>query len=137
VSQALIRPDYVTAPRLSVQLSGLYTIAQGLQQGVLFKRPAAIDHLANAEVFFLDESIDLTQPQLAVSNVETAPGIRHEELLQYALTAQTQLSGAQRRALELASAAKATSLKPLATLVGRFVGVSRFRDREGASIEVA
>jgi cation transport ATPase len=56
-SQAVIRPDYATGPRLSAQLSALQGIAHGLQQGVLFRNPAALDRLAVADVYVIDDGV--------------------------------------------------------------------------------
>jgi cation transport ATPase len=135
VSQALIRPDYATAPRLSVQLSGLHALAEGFAQGVVFKRPAALDHLASAEVFVIDDSAEIDRPLLSVSGVETTSGMTKELLLQYALTAQQHAGTEQSRAL--VQAAQGPAVQAQTTLVARFAGVSRYRDTVGRAIEVA
>ncbi|HTU58121.1 MAG TPA: hypothetical protein VMF89_06800, partial [Polyangiales bacterium] len=134
LSQALIRPDYATAPRLSVQLSGLHAIAQGFAQGVVFKRPAALDHLANADVFIIDDSADLTRPRLSVSAVEAVSGVDKPLILQYALSAPQHTGAEQSHALW--SAAQDAGVAPLGVLAARFAGVSRYRDAAGRSIEV-
>jgi len=134
LSQALIRPDYVTAPRLSVQLSGLHAIARGFAQGVVFKRPAALDHLAAADVFIIDDSADLTQPLLSVSSLETASGVDKQLLLQYVLSAPQHTGAEQSQALW--NAAQDAGVEPLGVLAARFAGVSRYRDAAGRAIEV-
>jgi len=134
LSQVLIRPDYATAPRLSVQLSGLHAIAQGFAQGVVFKRPAALDHLASADVFIIDDSADLARPLLSVSAVETVSGVNKQLLLQYALSAPQHTGAEQSQALR--SAAQDAGVEPLNVLAARFAGVSRYRDAAGRAIEV-
>jgi cation transport ATPase len=135
LSQALIRPDYVSAPRLAVQLSGLKAIAEGLQAGVVFKRPAAIDRLAQAELFVIDDSIDLARPRLSVAAIETNQGVSQEQLLQYAFSARQHSGREQSQAL--AAAAEAANVKALNTPVARFAGLSRYRAADGHTIEVA
>jgi cation transport ATPase len=60
--QAVLRPDYATGPRLSAQLSALQAVAQGLQQGVLFKNLAAIDRARAADFYVIDDSVGIEPP---------------------------------------------------------------------------
>jgi cation transport ATPase len=55
-AQAVLRPDYVTAPRLSAELSTLHATSDALQRGVLFKTPAALDRLSRRAVYVFDDS---------------------------------------------------------------------------------
>jgi cation transport ATPase len=113
----------------------LHAVAQGFAQGVVFKRPAALDHLASADLFVFDDSADLTRPVLSVSAVETASGIDRRQLLQYALSAPRHTCAEQSQALW--RAAQDEGVEPLQVLAARLAGVSRYRDDAGRVIEVA
>lgn len=135
-SQALIRPDYATAPRLSAQLSALHGLAQGLQKGVLFRNPAALDRLAKIELFVFDDSADVAQRGVEVASVQTAEGVSEGRIVAYALAAQRTARSEQSRALS-AFAAKRKIVPLQALELTRHAGVHRYRDKKGAAIEVA
>jgi cation-transporting P-type ATPase C len=135
MSQAVIRPDYATAPRLSVQLSALYGLAQGLQQGIVFKSAAALEALSQARVIAIDDSAPLTRSRVEVAAVKAARGGSRASVLQHAFTARQYADSPQSRAL--AEAAQAAGVSALAIPVARYAGVSRHRDDAGSSIEVA
>jgi cation transport ATPase len=135
-SQALIRPDYATAPRLSAQLSAIYGIADGLQQGVLFRNPAALDRLVYADVYVIDDSARLEQQRIEVASVLTVKGVSVELVVGYALAARRISRSEQSRAL--AAFASRTKTKPSqASALARFAGVTRYRDGHGSAIEIA
>ena len=135
LGQVVIRPDYATAPRVSVQLSALHGFAHALQHGIVLRHAGALDHLANAEVYVLDESADLERAQLEVTAVELTRGASEARVLQHAITAYQSTDTEQARAL--ASAAERGGVAALRTPVSRHAGASRFRDAEGSTIEVA
>ncbi|MET0388140.1 MAG: ATPase [Polyangiales bacterium] len=134
-SQALIRPDYATAPRLSAQLSALYGVADGFQHGVLFKNPSALDRLAFTDVFVIDDTAGLDRRALEVSAVRTVPGAAAELVTSYALAAQRGI-GERSRALS-AFAAQRRINRPEVRDLSREAGVARFKDIVGSTIEVA
>ena len=55
-SQALIRPDYATALRISAQLATLRGVAEAWHAGVLLRDPAVLDRLSSVDVFVVDDS---------------------------------------------------------------------------------
>jgi cation transport ATPase len=136
-SQVLIRPDYVTAPRLSAQLSALHGIADGLQQGVLFKKPAALDRLAATQVFVFDDSAGLDRRSVEVAAVQPVTGFSHDQILGYAAAAHAGLSTEQGRALALSQSSRSTPVDPGFEASERAPGVTRYRDRSGSTIEIA
>jgi cation transport ATPase len=73
--QAVLRPDYATGPRLSAQLSALQAVAQGLQQGVLFKNLAAIDRARAADFYVIDDSVGIEPPARGGAPVSGRVGI--------------------------------------------------------------
>jgi cation transport ATPase len=135
-SQAVLRPDYATAPRLSVQLSALRGVADGVQRGVLFKNPAALDRLAVADVYVIDESAGLGRRSVEVATVQTVEGLAVELAVGYALAAYGSSRSEQSRALA-AFASKRKPVHPTADAIRRYAGVSRYRDRLGGAIEIA
>lgn len=138
VSQALIRPDYATAPRLSAQLSAFHGVARGLDHGVLFRNPAALDRLADAEVYVIDDTAHLDHRRVEVATVQTATGVSAALVVGYVLAAQVE-SGSrseQRHALAaFASSRKGATAN--AGSVSRSAGVTRYRDSLGSAIEIA
>ncbi|MEY4511340.1 MAG: hypothetical protein RLZZ450_3462, partial [Pseudomonadota bacterium] len=135
VSQAIIRPDYATGPRLSAQLSALQGVGEGLLRGVVFRNPAALDRLAEVDTYVFDDSAGLQQRSLEVAHVHAVEGVSVELVAQYARAAQWTPRAEQLRALTAYSAAG--SVLPNATPVRRRAGVARFRDHLGSQIEVA
>ena len=136
MSQSVIRPDYATGPRLSAQLSVLHGIAQGLQHGVLFRNPAALDRLATAQAYVFDESAGLDRRSLEVATVQTVKGISEALVVSYALAAHRGSRSEQGRALaDFVSAIHV--VQPSIEAAGRYAGVARFRDAQGRDIAIA
>lgn len=136
LSQALIRPDYVTAPRLSAQLSALHAFARGLQRGAVFRNPSAVDRVAQTDVYVFDESANLDQRRLEVDAVDTAGGVSPQLLVAYALAAREHSAGERARALA-AFVSKRRIVLPKADAIERSAGVTRYHDRKGRVIEIA
>jgi cation-transporting P-type ATPase C len=136
VSQALIRPDYATAPRLSAQLSALHGVARGLQRGVLFRNPAALDRLAEADVYVIDDSAGLERRRVEVATVQTAKGATAPLIVGFALAAYPEPHSEQGWALA-AYASKRKTVRVKAEALARSVGVTRYRDSLGGAIEIA
>lgn len=82
-ARAVIRPDYATAARLSAQLGAQEAFVDALRSGVLFRRPAAIERLARAEVLVLDDSAPLTERPIEIGRIVTN-GLLDAELLAHA-----------------------------------------------------
>jgi cation transport ATPase len=137
-AQALLRPDYVTGPRLSAQLSALQGVAQGLRHGVLFRNPAALDRLAVADVYVIDESASLARRCIEVAKVETVSGVAAELVVSYALAAHRTSGSERSRALaRFASTHEHEIVQPKVASLTRHAGVTRYRDGTGSAIEIA
>ncbi|MES1171620.1 MAG: ATPase [Bacteroidota bacterium] len=134
-SQALIRLDFATAPRLSAQLSAFRALAEGSRQGVYFSDPAALDRLAAATVVVFDESAGLERRCVEVAAVETVKGVPAGVVAAHAAAALGR-SGADRSVALATFLSKADDAYPKAGLVMHQPGVARFRDEEGRTIEV-
>jgi cation-transporting P-type ATPase C len=135
-SQAVIRPDYATAPRLSAQLSTLHGLARGLQEGVLFRNPAALDRLTQADVYVFDDSAGIAHRRVEVAAVQAIAGVAEELVAGYALAAQGESRSEQSLALA-AFGSKLNGVEPKAESLRRQAGVTRYRDSLGNAIEIA
>ncbi len=82
-SQGALRPDYVTAPRLSAQLSAQGAYVEALRGGALFLRPGALDRLAEADVVVFDDSAPLIDSPVEFAGV-AAQGASRAEVEAYA-----------------------------------------------------
>jgi cation transport ATPase len=107
-----------------------------LQQGVLFRNPAALDRLVSADVYVIDDSAHLEQQRIEVASVLTVKGVSVELVVGYALAARRISRSEQSRAL--AAFASRTQTKPSkASALARFAGVTRYRDGHGRAVEIA
>ena len=80
-SQVIIRPDFLTAPRLSAHLSALEAIDKAFSGGALIRNPAALDRLLAADICVLDDSLNLSDRQVRFSCVlNEDPGDANEAL---------------------------------------------------------
>ncbi len=135
-SQAVVRPDYATAPRLSAQLSALQGVAHGWEKGALFRNPGALDRLAQADAYVIDDSAGLERRSLEVAKVESVQGFDEELLVGYVLAAHRASRNEQSRALA-AFAGTGIGARVKAESLARHAGVTRYRDALGGAIEVA
>ncbi len=135
LSQALIRPDYATGPRLSAHMSTIQGVAHGLRQGVFFRNPAALDRLAFADSYVIDDSAGADRRELQVASVQTLRGISTELVVHYALTAQRALPSEQRVALAAVLSSGPTARRRLPA-ISRRAGVTRYHDAQGGLIEL-
>jgi cation-transporting P-type ATPase C len=135
-AQALIRPDYATGPRLSAQLSALQGIAYGLRHGVLFRNPAALDRIAVAEIYVIDESAGLDRRSIEVAKVETVSGVAAELVVSYVLAAH-RTSGSERSRALARFASSHAIVQPNVASLSRHAGITRYRDGTGSTIEIA
>ena len=133
-SQAVIRADYATALRLSAQLATLEGMAEGWQRGVLLRNPGALDRLAAAEVFVLDDSAGLARPRVEVSEVLTLDSVSADLLVRYALGASRATNSERTRAL--ASFVNGRHVRSESASLERAAGVTRYRDVLGVEIQV-
>jgi cation transport ATPase len=98
-SQAIIRPDYITAQRLGAQLAALHDLGAALHEGVVFRRAGALDLLAATDVYAIDESDALSQRRIEIAAVFSAPGANADEIVRHAAAAFPALQNERVRAL--------------------------------------
>jgi len=135
-SQAIIRPDYATAPRLSAQLTALLGLGRGLANGIVFRDPAKLDRLTEADIYVFDNTSDVARPGLSVAAVITAGDLPAERVLGYAAAAYPGAASARGNALRLESARRAAPV-PAIEQYGREAGVIRCVAADGEAFSVA
>lgn len=136
VSQAVIRPDYATAPRLSAQLSTVIGVGEALRQGAFFQAPSALDRLLGTNVYVFDDSARLDRGRVAVADICAAGDTDRLEILTLATAAFAKRGDARARALRAESARRHIALPQLLRR-RRLAGAIRFEDNNGRLIEVA
>jgi cation-transporting P-type ATPase C len=135
-AQAVIRPDYATAPRLSAQLTALGSIAKGFRRGILFRNPAALDRLASITTYAIDASAGLERRLLQVVKVEAVRDVSPDAVVGYALAAHWQTRGERSGALDAFAIKRGAAVMSIPRLAYRS-GVTRFQDATGKTIEIA
>ena len=135
-SQAYIRPDYATGPRLSAQLAALHDIGDGLHQGILFRDPAAVDRIAATDIYVFDDSAALERRQIEVGEIFAVSGISKGIVLGYATAAFPIDQNDRARAL-FAKSVEAQAPIPEIFQRARKAGVISYRDGEGRHLEIA
>ncbi|WP_020181433.1 HAD family hydrolase [Methylopila sp. M107] len=135
-SQAVIRPDYVTAPRLSAQLTALHDLAEGLRRGLLLRRPGALDVLSEIDVFVLDDTAGLERRSLEVAKI-AASETSTDEALAYAAAAIAGEASERGGALARFHAKRTTARTIEAHDLRRRAGAILFRDHEDRQIAIA
>ena len=135
-SQATIRPDYATGPRLSAQLAALYALSDALRRGILFRDPAAMDRLPATDIYVFDDSSALTRGRIGVGEVISTPDISPNVVLSYAASAFPAFQNERARALlERCTKDRAPLLEISAR--AREAGLIRYRDDRHRLVEVA
>lgn len=139
-SRGIIRPDYLTGPMLGAALSAEHGFVDALRSGTLFLRPGALDPLAEADVFVLDDSAPLLERPIEIARA-TGSGVSRVELLSLAATAFARSDAPLARALRAASglgAEASASAGPLASPpIRRRAGCLSYTEAAGGLIEVA
>lgn len=133
-SQAIIRPDYVTGPRISAQLAALEGVASGLAAGILVRRPAAITALEAPGAVVFDETAGLDRRAVSVAAI-TALGASEREILAAALVSLDGSRSERADAVRAAYGAHGRVTRP--ELVRRRAGALIFRDDLGQDFAVA
>ncbi len=98
-SQAAIRPDYATGPRLSSQLGALHALSDALRRGILFRDPAAMDRLPATDIYVFDDSSALSRGRIEVGEVISAPDVPANTVLSYVASAFPAFQNERARAL--------------------------------------
>lgn len=135
-SQAVIRPDYVTAPRLSAQLTALHSLAEALRRGLLVRRPAALDLVSGIDVFVFDDGAGLDRRGLEVARVAAASGASTEEIAAYAAAALEGEASERARALFSHLDGRSGRREVVAHDLRRRAGAYLFRDDEDRQIAI-
>jgi cation transport ATPase len=135
-SQAIIRPDYATAPRLSAQLTALHNLADGLHQGIFFRDPAALDRLPATDIYVFDDVYALERKQIEVADISSSGIVSADAVLAYATAPFPASQNERARALH------AQCLKQHSSIAGifkrtRHAGVIRYRDGDNRLLEIA
>lgn len=133
-SQAIIRPDYVTGPRISAQLAALEGVASGIAAGILVRRPAAITVLEAPGAVVFDETAGLDRRAVSVADI-TAFGASEREILAAALVSLDDSRSERADAVRAAYGAHGRVNRP--ELVRRRAGALIFRDDLGQDFAVA
>lgn len=135
-SQAMLRPDYATAPRLSAQLSGLHSFAEGLSRGILFREPGAISRLPATDIYVFDDTPGLTQRELEIDEVFSTGLVSENNVLAYAAAAFPPAQNERAEALQAETAKRGNAL-PQVINRERRAGAIRYFDGEGQLLEIA
>ncbi|MGD0116618.1 MAG: ATPase [Candidatus Binatus sp.] len=135
-SQAVVRPDYVTAPRLGAQLGALHDLADGLRRGIFFRDPTALDRLPATDVYVFDETAALERMQLEVADIFPARDVSVEAVLGYATAAFPAGQNERARALQTRSVELRAPI-PAIFQRSRYAGAIRYLDSGNRLIEIA
>jgi hypothetical protein len=57
MTQAVIRPDYVTGPAIAEEVGAFTTMIQGAEAGILISNPSALEALVDADCWVFDDSV--------------------------------------------------------------------------------
>ncbi len=134
-SQVIIRPDYLTAPRLSAHLSALTAVAKSLAGGALFRNPAALDRLLDADICVLDDGVDFSRRRVQLNGILCQNQEARDDALRYAAAAVSGIDDP--RAVALRRQAKRNHIfVPTASDTRRLAGAILFRDDTGSEIAV-
>jgi manganese/zinc-transporting P-type ATPase C len=135
-SQAIIRPDYVTGPRLSAQLAVLHDLGEGINRGIFFRDPTALDRLPATDIYVFDDASGLAQQPVEVADVISAGAVAAETVLGYATAAFPLSQNERARALAGRSVRQEVSIPEISHRQRR-AGAICYRDREDRQVEVA
>jgi len=135
-SQAVIRPDYATAPRLSAQLSALHSLGDGLQQGIFFRDSTALDRLPSTDVYVFDDSAALERRQIQVAEVFPAANVSADAVLGYAAAAFPSHQNERVRALVDRCGRQGVPILAISQR-SRHAGAVRYLDHDNRFIEIA
>jgi cation-transporting P-type ATPase C len=135
-SQAVIRPDYATAPRLSAQLSALHDLAEGLHRGIFFRDPAALDRLPATDIYVFDDVSALERSPIEVAEVIPAGVVSAETVLGYATAAFPPSQNERARALQAQSIKQRTPI-PEIHQRERHAGAIHYRDSDTRLLVIA
>lgn len=131
-SQAVIRPDYATAPRISAQFAAIHDLATALDRGLFFRKPEALDKLGELDVFVFDDSAGLDRRDVVVSDV-AANDASAKEILAYAAVGFIG-SGSERGEAIRAALTSSGGIVPQSASVLRRAGAIAFQDEVGQRI---
>jgi cation transport ATPase len=135
-SQAIIRPDYATAPRISAQLAALHDLGDGLQRGILFHDPAALDRLPATDIYVFDDASALERRPIEVAEVFSLDKVSADAVLGYITAAFPASQNERARALTAKSIKQGVPI-PEIFRRSRHAGAIRYRDSGNSLLEIA
>jgi manganese/zinc-transporting P-type ATPase C len=135
-SQAAIRPDYATAPRLSAQLAALHDLGEGLRDGIFFRNPAALVRLPATDIYVFDETAVLDRGQIEIADIISNGTVSADSVLGYAAAAFSAGQNERARALATESVSRHAPV-PEVNQRTRLAGAVHYRDGDGRSVEIA
>jgi cation transport ATPase len=135
-SQATIRPDYATGPRLSSQLGALYSLSEALRRGILFRDPGAMDRLPATDIYVFDDSPALSRGRIEVGEVISAPEVPANTVLSYVASAFPAFQNERARALIERCVEDRAPLLEISDRA-RQAGLISYRDANNHLVEVA
>jgi manganese/zinc-transporting P-type ATPase C len=135
-SQAVVRSDYATAPRLSAQLAALHDLGDGLQQGMFFRDPAALDRLPATDIYVFDDTSALERRQIEVAEIFSASNVSADIVLGYAAAAFSASQNERARALAAQSIKQSVPIPEIFERT-RHAGAVRYLDRGDCTLELA
>lgn len=135
-SQATIRPDYATGPRLGAQLTALHGIGDALRRGILLRDASVLDRLPATDIYVFDDSLALERRRIALGAVFTAGGASRGLVLGYACAAFPMFQNERARSLLDACVRERVAIPEITRRV-RDAGVIRYRDEAGRTVEIA
>jgi manganese/zinc-transporting P-type ATPase C len=135
-SQATIRPDYATSPRLSAQLTALHGIGDALRRGILLRDASVLDRLPATDIYVFDDSLALERRRISLGAVLTADDVSRGRVLGYACAAFPMFQNERARSLLDACVREQVPIPGITRRI-RDAGVIRYRDEDGQTIEIA
>jgi manganese/zinc-transporting P-type ATPase C len=135
-SQATIRPDYATGPRLSAQLGALHALSDALRRGILFRDPAAMDRLPATDIYVFDDSSALLRGRIEVGEIISDADVTANTVLSYVTSAFPAFQNERARALIERCVEDRALLLEISDRV-REAGLISYRDASNRLVQVA
>lgn len=136
LAQVIIRPDYVTAPRLSSHLSALAGLAECLRGGVLLRNPAVLERLVAPNLYIFDDGTDFSKRDIAVAGVRAWDRAAARETLALATAAFHDSDDPRAPALSRETRRRKIE-RPSISGRKRLAGAVRFLDEAGSLVTIA
>jgi cation transport ATPase len=103
VAAAVLRPDYATGPAIYGSLTLIDQLRACFDEGIVVRRPAAFDRMADADLFLFDHDRLLEARLVQLEDVHVAGEWSAREILEYAACGMSALNDPRRRAVTAAN----------------------------------